>query len=93
VAAYVGGGACQAFDYGVLNDWPAGVPLDAFLEGRGINLVYLDEKALRGLEGRGDRARPFVDGSGTTAWRLLGRGDEAGGRWRLFRRSEPPASP
>ncbi len=90
VAAYVGRGACQASDANMLKEWPAGVPLDEFLEARGVNLLYLDETLLGMLETeKADRARPFLDAAAAGRWRLVGMGDEPNGQWRLFRRTEP----
>ncbi len=89
VMSYLGRGKGTSFDYGLLAERPVGVPLDTFLESRGINLVFLDEELLKQLDAApGDSAAANVLPQ-WTKWNLLGCGNVPGDRWRLYRLNRP----
>jgi hypothetical protein len=71
----------------MLDDRPAGEPLDVFLERKGINLFYLDELLLQRLAATAPgKAEPFLSDAGDSRWELLGGSDKPGNHWKLFRR-------
>src|SRR5207302_4338857 len=85
VGCYLVHGLGQAFDYGLLQQRPAGQTLEAFLESRAIGLVYLDDDGLlwlRFLNPAG--CEPFL-GNGDGRWKRIAGCDVPGDRWRLFR--------
>jgi hypothetical protein len=84
VWGYVGYGKGESIGYELLSEQPAGVPLDAFLEQRGINLVYLDQRRLDQLDAdRSDSAAAAMLPNWTN-WNLLGCGNVPGDCWRLY---------
>jgi hypothetical protein len=88
VRNYLGHGACKSYSYSLLDDWSGDVPLDAFLEKRGVNLFYLDEALMERLCKRADTAGPFLSMTDSASWKLIGFEDVPGGRWKLFQRCE-----
>ncbi len=82
--SFLGGEKGTSSDYGLLSERPAGVPLDAFLEQRGFNLVYLDEKHLRQLEADQFDSAKAASMPTWSNWKLLGCGNMPCDRWRLY---------
>jgi hypothetical protein len=83
---YLGGGASKPYSYALLDEWNGDVPLDTFLELRGINLFYLDESLLRCLETHGAAAEVFLGTTANATWKPIGFEDVPGCRWKLFQR-------
>jgi hypothetical protein len=81
---YLGGGACKAYSYSLLDEWNGRVPLETFLEERRINLFYLDESLLQRLGTNSSAAQVFLGTTGNASWKLIGFEDIPGCRWKLL---------
>jgi hypothetical protein len=88
VRNYLGHGACKSYSYSLLDEWSADVPLDRFLEKRGVNLFFVDEALTERLSRRTSAAEPFLNTASAAPWKLIGFGDAPGCRWKLFQRFE-----
>ena len=92
VSNYLGHGIGISHSYSLLDKWSANVPLDWFLEERGVNLFYIDEALLKLLSRRANTAGPFLNTVSGATWKLIGFGDIPGCRWKLFQRFGSPQS-
>src|SRR5262249_53308561 len=70
VRNYPGRGAGKSSSYSLLDEWSAAMPLDSFLEKRGVNLFYIDEALMERLSRHANIAAPFLNTAGNARWEL-----------------------
>jgi hypothetical protein len=87
---YMGYGLCKGFDYAILAERPARLPLDAFLSERGITLFYVDEHLLSSLQ-VDPLARNFLAAPDSVGWKRIAFQDGGDSRWMLFQMVTPNA--
>jgi hypothetical protein len=90
VGNYLGHGSPQVFDSSLLSGLQAGAELQAFLDNKKINLLYLDETLLAKFP-EDPFTSSWLPSMNSTGWKLIAFQDDVGGRWMLFHR--PPQPP
>ncbi len=73
----------RSLPYNILSERRPGEPLEAFLERRGITLVYMDHTLLGTLE-RDLMARTLLTTPDSVGWKVIGAQEAPATRWRLF---------
>lgn len=81
---YLGLGLPRVIEYQSLEPALSATSLQALLDEQGVNLFYLDEALIDRLRAFGPR--PFLESTAWADWKLVGLGDHANDRWRLWAR-------
>ena len=74
-----------SFDYGVLSTWDRRQDLDQFLEGKDIDIVYLQPRVMDDLK-NAPEARRLLWQTEDTCWRRLAPAAGSEATWLLLRR-------
>ena len=85
--------AAKTVDYAVVNEMLPGMPLDVFLNHRGITLFYVDEALLNRLQSV-PSGLSLIGHPESFGWKLVASG-EAPGPWKVFQKefvNEPALS-
>jgi hypothetical protein len=86
VSGYIGHRVSQVLDYRVLDEAPADIPLEVFLDKRGINLFYVDGNLWSRLQAN-PLYRTFLASPESGGWKLIAFQDSGdANKWMLFQK-------
>lgn len=82
----------SSFDYGLLSSWDRRQDLDEFLDGKDINVVYLQPRMMDALR-NAPEARRLLGQSAETCWRRVAPAAGSDANWLLLRREDAVTAP